>query len=197
MSKKNIVHTTPPDDEILASKIYMIRKQKVMLDRDLANLYGVETRALKQAVRRNIDRFPEDFMFEMSGEEFGDWRSQFVTSNSDKLGLRYAPFCFTEQGVAMLSSVLNSKLAIQINIQIMRIFTRMRQLLADNTEVKLEIAEIRYTVEQIAKKQKGHDQNIELLFEYIDRLQEKQDSAVAKRRSKVEIGFKVGGNGKD
>lgn len=197
MSKKNIVHTTPPDDEILASKIYMIRKQKVMLDRDLANLYGVETRALKQAVRRNIDRFPEDFMFEMSGEEFGDWRSQFVTSNSDKLGLRYAPFCFTEQGVAMLSSVLNSKLAIQINIQIMRIFTRMRQLLADNTEVKLEIAEIRYTVEQIAKKQKGHDQNIELLFEYIDRLQEKQDSAMAKPRSKGEIGFRVGGNGKD
>ena len=185
MNKENIVHTTSPDDEILASKIYVIRKQKVMLDRDLANLYGVETRALKQAVRRNIDRFPEDFMSEMSDKEFEDWRSQFVTSSSDKLGLRYAPFCFTEQGVAMLSSVLNSKLAIQINIQIMRIFTRMRQLLADNTEVKLEIAEIRYTVEQIAKKQKGHDQNIELLFEYIDRLQEKQDSAVAKRRSKV------------
>src|SRR5690606_15842866 len=197
MNKENIVHTTSSDDEILASKIYVIRKQKVMLDRDLANLYGVETRALKQAVRRNIDRFPEDFMFEMSDKEFEDWRSQFVTSSSDKLGLRYAPFCFTEQGVAMLSSVLNSKLAIQINIQIMRIFTRMRQLLADNTEVKLEIAEIRYTVEQIAKKQKGHDQNIELLFEYIDRLQEKQDSAVAKRRSKVEIGFKVRGNGKD
>lgn len=197
MNKKNIVHTTSPDDEILASKIYVIRKQKVMLDRDLANLYGVETRALKQAVRRNIDRFPEDFMFEMSDKEFEDWRSQFVTSNSDKLGLRYVPFCFTEQGVAMLSSVLNSKLAIQINIQIMRIFTRMRQLLVDNTEVKLEIAEIRYTIEQITKKQKGYDQNIELLFEYIDRLQEKQDSAVAKPRSKVEIGFKVGGNVKD
>src|SRR5690606_2622137 len=197
MSKKNIAQAIPPDDEILASKIYIIRNQKVMLDRDLAELYNVDKKVLKQAVRRKIDRFPEDFMFEMSNDEFDSWRSQFVTSNSDKLGLRYAPFCFTEQGVAMLSSVLNSKLAIQINIQIMRIFTRMRQLLTDNTEVKLEIAEIRYTVEQIAKKQKGHDQNIELLFEYIDRLQEKQDSAVAKPRSKGEIGFRVGGNGKD
>src|SRR5690606_17309623 len=191
MSKKNIAQTIPPDDEILASKIYVIRKQKVMLDRDLAYLYGVETKVLKQAVRRNIDRFPEDFMFEMSDGEFEDWRSQFVTSNSDKQGLRYAPFCFTEQGVAMLSSVLTSKLAIQINIQIMRIFTRMRQLLADNTEVKLEIAEIKYTVEQIAKKQKGHDQNIELLFEYIDRLQENTPHASSKGVTVVK-GFDVG-----
>ncbi|WP_246032726.1 ORF6N domain-containing protein [Sphingobacterium yanglingense] len=164
-----------------------------MLDRDLARLYGVETKVLKQSVRRNTDRFPEDFMFEMSDEEFENWRSQFVTSNSDKQGLRYAPFCFTEQGVAMLSSVLNSKLAIQINIQIMRIFTRIRQLLVDNTEVRLEIAEIKHTVEQIAKKQKGHDQNIELLFEYIDRLQEKEERTVTRTNSKGEIGFKVGG----
>jgi len=89
---------------------------------------GVETRALKQAVRRNIDRFPDDFMFEMSSEELENWRSQFVTSNSDKQGLRYTPFCFTEQGVAMLSSVLSSKQAIYINIQIMRVFTRIRQM---------------------------------------------------------------------
>lgn len=193
MSRKSITQTMPPDDEILASKIYVIRNQKVMLDRDLAHLYGVETKVLKQSVRRNMDRFPEDFMFEMSNEEFENWRSQFVTSNSDKQGLRYAPFCFTEQGVAMLSSVLNSKLAIQINIQIMRIFTRMRQLLVDNTEVRLEIAEIKHTVEQISKKQRGHDQNIELLFEYIDRLQEKEERTVTKPSSKGEIGFKVGG----
>jgi len=190
MGKKTIVNTTPPDDEILASKIFVIRKQKVMLDRDLAELYDVEKKVLKQSVRRNIDRFPEDFMFEMSNDEFTDWRSQIVTSNSDKIGLRYAPFCFTEQGVAMPSSVLNSKLAIQINIQIMRIFTRMRQLLADNTEVTLEITEIKYIVEQIAKKQKGHDQNIELLFEYIDRLQEKQDTQTT---TKGIVGFKIGG----
>ncbi len=195
MSKKNIIQTIPPDDEILVSKIYIIRKQKVMLDRDLAHLYGVETRMLKQAVRRNMDRFPEDFMFEMSDEEFGDWRSQFVTSNSDKQGLRYAPFCFTEQGVAMLSTVLNSKLAIQINIQIMRIFTRMRQLLSDNTEVKLEIAEIKYAVEKIAKKQKGQDQNIELLFEYIDRLQETTPRPSSKGVTVVK-GFDVAGKKK-
>lgn len=195
MSKKAILNTTPPDDEILASKIYLIRKQKVMLDRDLAGLYAVETKVLKQSVPRNIDRFPEDFMFEMSNDEFTDWRSQFVTSNSDKLGLRYAPFCFTEQGVAMLSSVLNSKLAIQVNIQIMRVFTRMRQLLADNTEVKLEIAEIKYSIEQIAKKQKGHDQNIELLFEYINRLQENTESYSHKGVTVVK-GFDIGGKNK-
>ena len=118
-----------------------------------------------------------------------------MTSNSDKLGLRYAPFCFTEQGVAMLSTVLNSKLAIQVNIQIMRVFTRMRQLLADNTEVKLEIAEIKYSIEQIAKKQKGHDQNIELLFEYINRLQENTASYSHKGVTVVK-GFDIGGKNK-
>jgi hypothetical protein len=87
-----------------------------MLDRDLAELYGVETTVLKQAVRRNIKRFPEDFMFELTKEEFENWRSQFVTSNRDKMGLRYRPMAFTEQGVAMLSSVLNSDRAIQVNI---------------------------------------------------------------------------------
>lgn len=86
-------------DEVVWNKIYFIRDQKVMLDRDLAELYGVETKVLKQAVRRNITRFPEDFMFEMSREELEDWRSQFVTSKEDRQGLRYMPFCFTEQGV--------------------------------------------------------------------------------------------------
>ena len=102
--------------DIIASKIYLIRSMKVMLDRDLAELYGVETKVLKQAVRRNIDRFPADFMFEMTKAEFADWRSQFVTSKSDRMGLRYKPMAFTEQGVAMLSSVLRSKRAIHVNI---------------------------------------------------------------------------------
>jgi len=102
--------------ERVANKIYSIRKTRVMLDRDLAELYGVKTKALKQAVRRNITRFPEDFMFELTKEEFTNWRSQFVTSNHDKMGLRYSPMVFTEQGVAMLSSVLNSDRAIQVNI---------------------------------------------------------------------------------
>lgn len=191
MSKKAISHIVPPDDEILVSKIYIVRKQKVMLDRDLAHLYSVETRVLKQAVRRNMDRFPEDFMFELTNDEVENMVSQFVIPDKKLFG-GALPFAFTEQGVAMLSSVLNSKLAIQINIQIMRIFTRMRQLLADNSEVKLEIAEIKYTLQEIAKKQKGHDQNIELLFEYIDRLQEKEDNP-APSKIKGIVGFEVGG----
>lgn len=154
---------------------------------------AIETRTLKQAVRRNIDRFPDDFMFEMTSEELANWRSQLVTSNADKQGLRYAPFCFTEQGVAMLSSVLNSKQAIRINIQIMRVFTRIRQMLTDNTEIRLEIAEIRHAVEKISKKQEGQDKNIELIFEYIDRLQEKVEQPAPERKT---IGFEVG-NRKD
>jgi hypothetical protein len=102
--------------ERITSKIYIIRDVKVIMDRDLAALYRVETKVLKQSVRRNINRFPNDFMFELSREEFQNWRSQFVTSKSDRMGLRYAPMVFTEQGVAMLSSVLNSKRAIQVNI---------------------------------------------------------------------------------
>ncbi len=118
--------------EIIEQLIYFIRGQKVMLDRDLAGLYGVETKTLKQAVRRNIDRFPEDFMFEMTKAEFENWRSQFVTSNRDKMGLRYRPMVFTEQGVAMLSSVLRSKQAVQVNIEIMRAFVRIRKMLSAN-----------------------------------------------------------------
>ena len=101
--------------ERITNKIYLIRKTKVMIDRDFAELYGVKTKALKQAVRRNIVRFPDDFMFELSKVEFKDWRLQFVTSNRDKMGLRYRPMAFTEQGVVMLSSVLNSERAIQVN----------------------------------------------------------------------------------
>ena len=105
-------------EELISNKIYFIRGQKVMFDRDLAALYDIETRVLKQAVRRNISRFPDDFMFELNKTEFENWRSQFVTSKSDKMGLRYLPMVFTEHGVLMLSSVLNSDKAIQTNIQI-------------------------------------------------------------------------------
>jgi hypothetical protein len=112
--------------ELIEKKIYLIRGQKVLLDRDLAELYRVETKVLKQAVKRNIKRFPDDFMFELSKAEFTHWRSQFVTSKSDKIGLRYSPMAFTEQGVAMLSSVLKSERAIEVNIQIMRAFVKLR-----------------------------------------------------------------------
>jgi len=101
--------------QVIQSKIYEIRGQKVMLDRDLAEMYGVQTKVLNQAVKRNIERFPEDFMFQLTTEETQYWKSQIVTSNAIKMGLRRNPYAFTELGVAMLSSVLNSKIAIQIN----------------------------------------------------------------------------------
>ncbi|MBU3927064.1 MAG: ORF6N domain-containing protein [Bacteroidetes bacterium] len=157
------------------SKIYFIRGQKVMIDRDLAELYGVETKRLKEAVRRNVSRFPEDFMFEMTNEEFLNWRTQFATSNADKMGLRYVPFCFTEQGVTMLSCVLNSERAIQLNIQIIRIFTKIREVLTDKLSIKLDI-------EEIKKKLENHDKNIELLFSYLDELIEKQENPQPRKR---------------
>jgi hypothetical protein len=146
--------------ELIASKIYVIRGLRVMLDRDLAQLYEVQTKALKQAVNRNINRFPEDFMFVLSEQEFADWRSQFVTSKSDKMGLRYAPMAFTEQGVAMLSSVLNSERAIEVNIRIIRVFTRLRQMLLDNKGLRRELEEMKRTT----------DDRFQIVFETLDQL---------------------------
>ena len=171
-----------PDERIM-DKIYLIRDQKVMLDRDLAELYGVETKRLKEAVKRNLFRFPEDFMFELTKEEFTNWRSQFATSNSDRIGLRYSPMAFTEHGVLMLSSVLNSKKAINVNIQIMRIFTRIRQMLTDNLSIKLEI-------EEIKKKLQNQDKNIELVFSYLDELITKQVNPAPRNP----IGYKIKSN---
>ena len=146
--------------EAVASKIFFIRSVKVMLDRDLAELYGVETKALKQAVRRNIKRFPPDFMFELTKEELTNWRSQIVTSNSIKMGLRHLPMAFTEQGVAMLSGILNSDRAIAVNIQIMRTFTKLRHMISDNEDLKRELAELR---EQT-------DERFQIIFETLDQL---------------------------
>ena len=116
---KQVTQISIPD-EVIMSKIYLIRGQKVMLDRDLAELYEVETKQLKRAVRRNMDRFPDDFMFELSKLELAEWRNQFGTSNSEIMGLRVSPFAFTEYGVIMLASVLNSEKAIKVNLQIVR-----------------------------------------------------------------------------
>jgi phage regulator Rha-like protein len=169
-------------DEVIMSKIYLIRGKKIMLDRDLAELYGIETKVLKQTLRRNTNRFPSDFMFEMSAEELHDWRSQFVTSNTDKMGLRYPPFCFTEHGVLMLSSVLNSDRAIKVNIQIIRIFTKIRELLLAHKDVLSQL-------EQMQQKIAENDNNIMLIFEYIKELeQEKQQKTVHQNRNR--IGFK-------
>jgi len=159
--------------EVITSKIYLIRDQKVMLDRDLAELYGVETKRLKEQVRRNIERFPEDFMFELTKEELINWRSQFATSNPDKMGLRYSPMAFTEQGVAMLSSVLRSKTAIQVNIQIMRAFTKMRQQIFDNAELRREIENLR----------EDTDGKFRIVFETLDQL------LTVEGESKKKIGY--------
>lgn len=166
-------------DEIIMSKIYLIRGQKVMLDRDLAELYGVETKQLKRQVTRNTERFPEDFMFELTQEEFNNLRCQFGTS-SYWGGTRYLPMVFTEHGVLMLSSVLNSRQAIQVNIQIMRVFTQVRQMLFDNTELRLAIEEIR-------KKTDNNVRNIEIVFQYLDELIEKKE----KPKARKVIGYKI------
>jgi phage regulator Rha-like protein len=126
--------------EVIQSKILFLRGKKVMIDRDLAILYEVPTKVLNQAVKRNIQRFPDDFMFQLTNQELRNLRSQIVTSN--KGGQRYLPYAFTEQGIAMLSSVLNSEKAIQINIQIIRIFVKMREMLINYQEIKQKIEDI-------------------------------------------------------
>ncbi len=148
-------------DEVVMNKIYQIRGHKVMLDMDLAELYGVETKQLKRAVKRNTDRFPEDFMFELDDQEFENLRSQFGTSSWG--GARYAPMAFTEQGVAMLSSVLNSKRAVAVNIQIIRVFTKMRQMLMTHKDILLKL-------EKIEKKVSKHDDDFKIVFAYLKKL---------------------------
>jgi hypothetical protein len=161
--------------ERIENSIYFIRSLKIILDRDLATLYGVETKVFKQAVKRNLDRFPPDFMFELTKEEFENWRSQFVTSKSDKIGLRHSPMAFTEQGVAMLSSVLRSKRAVQVNIEIMRAFVRLREILSTHKDLKRKL---------LALEQK-YDEQFQLVFKAINVLMKEEEKP--KRR----IGFQV------
>lgn len=171
-----------PDDVVL-SKIYLIRDKKVMLDKDLSELYGVEVKRLNEQVNRNIDKFPDDFMFQLNESEWSVLKSQFATSSWG--GIRKLPFVFTEHGVLMLSSVLNSKTAIQINIQIIRIFIRIRQMLFDNTELRLEI-------EKITKKLDNQGKNMEVVFQYLDELQEKTEKLDRKLGSgKSNLGFQI------
>ncbi|HEY1039459.1 MAG TPA: ORF6N domain-containing protein [Bacteroidia bacterium] len=165
-------------DELVLNKIYWIRNQKVMLDKDLAELYQVETRVLNQQVKRNSKRFPEDFMFQLTHSEFQNLISHFVTSSWG--GTRKLPLAFTEQGVAMLSSVLNSDRSISVNIQIMRIFTKVREMFIDNTELRLDI-------EKIKKKLDNHDKNMEIVFKYLDELLEKKENV----QERIQIGYKL------
>jgi len=175
----NPIQNIVPPDEVVMSKIYCIRNVKVMLDRDLAELYGVETKYLKRQVKRNILRFPEDFMFELTQAEFENWRSQFVTSNKDKMGLRYAPYAFTEDGVAQLSTVLSSERAIKVNIQIIRLFSKMRKMMQTHKEILQKLEELdRNDIEQ--------DKRIELIFEYLRQFEQaKQIELEQKERSPI------------
>ncbi len=173
-SKKEI--SSVITEQFIVNKIYWIREQKVMLDKDLAELYQVETRILNQAVKRNIERFPEDFMFQLNKTEFENWISQIVISNSERMGL---PLAFTEQGVAMLSSVLNSTVAINVNIQIIRVFTKMRQILLTNKDILLKLEKLEKDVTQ-------NKENIAVIFRALKQLLTRPQE---KRRM---IGFKPG-----
>ncbi|MBU4422137.1 ORF6N domain-containing protein [Patescibacteria group bacterium] len=203
---------TIPSERII-SKIYIIRNKKVMLDRDIAELYGVETKNLNKAVKRNLDRFPADFMFQLNKQEMENWKSQFVISNSDQNSLRsqfvtlkgtnlkseivtsnsdkdslrfqigtlkgrgkhskYLPYAFTEQGVAMLSGILNSDKAIEVNIQIIRTFTKLRELLATNEELQRKMMQL----------ESRYDSKLKEIFNLLQFLLEENKSA-------EEIGFK-------
>jgi phage regulator Rha-like protein len=163
-------------DEIVMSKIYFMRGQKVMLDGDLAELYGTETKKLKQQVNRNQQRFPEPFMFELTKEEYDALRSQFVTLKRGEHS-KYLPYVFTEHGILMLSNVLKSEKAIAVSIQIINIFVRLREAFASQNDVWKEI-------ESIKAKLSNQDKNIELVFQYLDELIER------KNVPRVGIGYK-------
>jgi len=190
--QKNKLMVIP--SERVVSKIFLIRSKKVMLDKDLADLYGVETKVLNQAVKRNLERFPADFMFQLNKQEAEIWKSQIEISNlRHQIGtsslrsqivtlkngrgqhIKYLPYVFTEQGVAMLSSVLNSKRAIQVNIQIIRTFTQLRELLMTNKELRIKI-------ENMEKK---YDTKLKRVFDVLKQL------LMQENKPKNQIGFRV------
>jgi phage regulator Rha-like protein len=164
-------------EQKILSKIYVIRNEKVMLDRDLAAMYGVETKQLKRQVKRNIERFPKDFMFELTKKEFENLRSQIDTSSWG--GTRYMPMAFREQGVAMLSSSLNSKTAIEVNIRVIRVFTKLREYALTHKEILIQLA-------KLEKEVKGNSKDIENIFMVLKELIEKQSNPVPRNK----IGFK-------
>lgn len=166
----------PINDVIVVDKIYVIRDQKVMLDRDLAALYNVETKRLNEQVKRNLSRFPEDFMFQLTDEEVRNLKSQFATSSWG--GNRKPPYAFTEHGVLMLSSVLNSEQAIQTNIQIMRIFSKIKQHFSDVSNIRTDLIKIKNKLDNQGK-------NIELVFQYLDELSDKKEQP-----QRTKIGYK-------
>jgi ORF6N domain len=164
-------------EQKILNKIYAIRGEKVMIDQDLAVMYNVDTKQLKRQVKRNIERFPKDFMFELTAKEFENLRSQIGTSSWG--GTRYMPMAFTEQGVAMLSSVLTSKTAIEVNIRIIRVFTRLKEYALTHKEILLQLA-------KLEKEVKGNSKDIENIFMVLKELLEKDSKPTPRNR----IGFK-------
>lgn len=166
-------------EQKILNRIYVVRGEKIMLDRDLAELYGIETKVLKQAVKRNMARFPKDFMFEMTANEFKKWRESAALTAADKQGLRYAPFCFTEQGVTMLSCILNSKTAIEVNLRVIRVFVKMREYALTHKEILLQLT-------KMEKEVKGNSKDIENIFMVLKELLEKEANPTPRNK----IGFK-------
>ena len=176
--KKDLTTSLAVSVQFIERRIYLIRGHKVMIDVDLAELYGVGTRALNQQVQRNLKRFPEDFMFQLTKEEAESLRSQFVTSKSTHGGRRFRPYAFTEHGVAMLSSVLNSERAIEVNISIMRAFIRLRQMMESNEGLNRKFA-------AVIKKLATHDQYFKVVFDELRKLAEQPTSP------RKQIGFRA------
>lgn len=181
--------------DVIQNLIYEIRGQKVMLDRDLAEMYGVETRILIQSVKRNIECFPNDFMFQLTKNEFEYWKSQIVMSKSDKMGLRRAPYAFTELGVAMLSSVLHSKTAIEINISIMRAFVFVRNTLLNPpldkvSELQQEIKELKEYMEDVFADYNDINEDTRMQLELINQsLAELRVNKNTMTKSRKPIGY--------
>lgn len=148
----------------------MIRGKKVMLDRDLAEMYGVETRRLNEQVSRNVKRFPSDFMFQLTTKEMKNWMSQFATSKKMRMGLRKRPNAFTEQGVAMLSSVLGSDTAIEVNIRIIRVFTRMREMVLTHKDILLKLEQIEKEMAKQGSRLSKHEREMEMVFSALKQL---------------------------
>lgn len=171
-------------EQKILNKIYVIRSEKVMLDRDLAGMYGVETRVLNQSIKRNLNRFPKDFMFQLSEKEFKNLMSQNVTSSWG--GTRKLPYAFTEQGVAMLSSVLNSETAIEVNIRIIRVFTKMREFALTHKEILMQLAKLEKEVSSNNRNTERNSKDIENIFMVLKELLEKESKPTPRNK----IGFK-------
>ena len=174
-------------EQKILNRIYVIRGEKIMLDRDLAEMYGVETRVLNQSIKRNLSRFPKDFMFQLSEKEFKNLISQNVTSSWG--GTRKLPYAFTEQGVAMLSSVLNSETAIEVNIRIIRVFTKMRAFALTHKEILMQLAKLEKEVSSNNRNTEKNSRDIENIFMVLKELIEKQSNPSPRNK----IGFRRSG----